>query len=247
MKREDKQYALIGGLDRRDFLALGGIAAAAFLAACNSRGPKSAEKLLRYAERKNRGIERALFRHTSMDVVPANAFAAGNKLPSYYVSRTVPVWDEGVRGKWKLEVSGLVSNPLSLTLDDLQRLPQVSRRVNHYCVEGWTAVETWTGCAFSELAKVARVSQEAHYVDFQSFDDDYHESWDLESAMHPQTVVAYGLDGKMLEPAHGAPARVFSPIKLGYKNTKYLTRIVFLPKMNGGYWSDRGYEWYAGT
>ncbi|HEY3746094.1 MAG TPA: molybdopterin-dependent oxidoreductase, partial [Gemmatimonadaceae bacterium] len=232
---------------RRDFLALGGIASAAFLAACNSRGPKSAERLLRYAERKNRGVERALFRHTSMDVVPPNAFAAGNKLPSYFVSSTVPVWDESVRGKWRLEVSGLVSNPLSLTLEDLQRLPQVSRRVNHYCVEGWTAVETWNGCAFSELAKVARVSSEAHYVDFQSFDDDYHESWDIESAMHPQTVVAYGLDGKMLEPAHGAPARVFSPIKLGYKNTKYLTRIVFLPKMNGGYWSDQGYEWYGGT
>ena len=247
MKPEEKKYALIGGLDRREFLALGGIASAAFLAACNSRGPKSAEKLLRYAERKNRGVERALFRHTSMDIVPANAFAAGNKLPSYFVSPTVPVWDESVRGKWRLEVSGLVSNPLALTLEDLQRLPQVSRRVNHYCVEGWTAVETWTGCAFSELAKVARVSPDAHYVDFQSFDDDYHESWDIESAMHPQTVVAYGLDGKMLEPAHGAPARVFSPIKLGYKNTKYLTRIVFLPKMNGGYWSDQGYEWYGGT
>jgi len=247
VKPEEKKYSLIGGLDRRDFLALGGIASAAFLAACNSRGPKSAEKLLRYAERKNRGVERALFRHTSMDIVPANAFAAGNKLPSYFVSPTVPVWDESVRGKWRLEVSGLVSNPLALTLEDLQRLPQVSRRVNHYCVEGWTAVETWTGCAFSELAKVARVSPDAHYVDFQSFDDDYHESWDIESAMHPQTVVAYGLDGKMLEPAHGAPARVFSPIKLGYKNTKYLTRIVFLPKMNGGYWSDQGYEWYGGT
>jgi len=247
VKPEEKKYALIGGLDRREFLALGGIASAAFLAACNSRGPKSAEKLLRYAERKNRGVERALFRHTSMDIVPANAFAAGNKLPSYFVSPTVPVWDESVRGKWRLEVSGLVSNPLALTLEDLQRLPQVSRRVNHYCVEGWTAVETWTGCAFSELAKVARVSPDAHYVDFQSFDDDYHESWDIESAMHPQTVVAYGLDGKMLEPAHGAPARVFSPIKLGYKNTKYLTRIVFLPKMNGGYWSDQGYEWYGGT
>jgi DMSO/TMAO reductase YedYZ molybdopterin-dependent catalytic subunit len=244
---EDKKYSLIGGLDRRHFLAWGGIVSAALLAACNSRGPKSAEKLLRYAERKNRVVERALFRHTSMDRVPGNAFAAGNKLPSYYVSPTVPIWDESVRGKWKLEVSGLVSNPLSLTLEDLQRLPQASRRVNHYCVEGWTAVETWTGCAFSELAKVAGVSSDAHYVDFQSFDDDYHESWDLESAMHPQTVVAYGLDGKMLEPAHGAPARVFSPIKLGYKNTKYLTRIVFLPKMNGGYWSDQGYEWYGGT
>jgi DMSO/TMAO reductase YedYZ molybdopterin-dependent catalytic subunit len=244
---EDKKYSLIGGLDRRHFLAWGGIVSAALLAACDSRGPKSAEKLLRYAERKNRVVERALFRHTSMDRVPGNAFAAGNKLPSYYVSPTVPIWDESVRGKWKLEVSGLVSNPLSLTLEDLQRLPQASRRVNHYCVEGWTAVETWTGCAFSELAKVAGVSSDAHYVDFQSFDDDYHESWDLESAMHPQTVVAYGLDGKMLEPAHGAPARVFSPIKLGYKNTKYLTRIVFLPKMNGGYWSDQGYEWYGGT
>jgi len=247
VKPEDKKYSLIGGLDRRDFLASGGILSAAFLAACNSRGPKSAERVLRYAERKNRVVERALFRHTSMDVVPGNAFAAGNKLPSYYVSPTVPVWDESARGKWKLEVSGLVSNPLSLTLEDLQRLPQVSRRVNHYCVEGWTAVETWTGCSFSELAKVARVSPEAHYVDFQSFDDDYHESWDIESAMHPQTVVAYGLDGKMLEPAHGAPARLFSPVKLGYKNTKYLTRIVFMPKMNGGYWSDQGYEWYGGT
>ena len=247
MNADEKGYALIGGIDRRDFLAWGGIVSAAFLAACNSEGPQSADRLLKYAERKNRGIERALFRHTSMDVVPGNAFEAGNKLPSYYVSPTVPIWDEKARGKWKLEVSGLVSNPLSLTLEDLQRLPQASRRVNHYCVEGWTAVETWSGCLFSEIAKLARVSPEAHYVDFQSFDDDYHESWDLESTMHPQTVVAYGLNGKMLEPAHGAPARVFSPIKLGYKNTKYLTRIAFMPKMNGGYWSDRGYEWYGGT
>ncbi|MDB4870698.1 MAG: oxidoreductase molybdopterin binding protein, partial [Gemmatimonadales bacterium] len=170
-----------------------------------------------------------------------------SKLPSYFISPAVPVWDESARGKWALEVSGLVANPLRLTLEDLQRLPRVSNRVNHYCVEGWTAVETWTGCRFSDLARLARVSPDAHYVDFQSFDDDYHESWDLESAMHKQTVVAYGLDGKMLEPAHGAPARVYSPIKLGYKNTKYLTKIVFMPKMNGGYWSDAGYEWYGGT
>jgi len=91
------------------------------------------------------------------------------------------------------------------------------------------------------------VQKGAQAVDFQSFDDDYHESWDIESAMHAQTVVAYGLDGRMLGPAHGAPARVYSPTKLGYKNTKYLTRIVFLPKPNGGYWTDAGYEWYAGV
>jgi DMSO/TMAO reductase YedYZ molybdopterin-dependent catalytic subunit len=65
--------------------------------------------------------------------------------------------------------------------------------------------------------------------------------------MHPQTVVAYGLDGQMLGPAHGAPARVYSPVKLGYKNTKYLTKIVFMPVANGGYWSSQGYEWYGGV
>lgn len=244
----DRKFVSINGVDRRDFLVRGGVAlSAALLAACNSRGPKAADKLLKYAERKNLVVERKLFRHTAMDVVQSGANDAGNKLPSYYISQTVPVWDESVRGKWSLEVSGLVANPVRLTLADLQKLPQVSNRVNHYCVEGWTAVETWTGVPFTELARIVRVDQDAHFVDFQSFDDDYHESWDIESAMHKQTVVAFGLDGKLLEPAHGAPARVYSPVKLGYKNTKYLTKIVFMPKMNGGYWSDEGYEWYGGV
>jgi DMSO/TMAO reductase YedYZ molybdopterin-dependent catalytic subunit len=245
---DKRKIVTIGGIDRREFLTwTGGLVSAAFLAACDSRGPRAADRLLKYAERKNRGLERALYRHTAMDKVQRGAYDAGNKLPSYFVSDTVPVWDESVRGKWALEVSGLVGNPVRLSLEDLQRLPRVSNRVNHYCVEGWTAVETWTGVPFTELAKLVRVTPDAHYVDFQSFDDDYHESWDIESAMHPQTVVAYGLDGKMLEPAHGAPARVYSPVKLGYKNTKYLTKIVFMPKMNGGYWSDQGYEWYGGV
>jgi DMSO/TMAO reductase YedYZ molybdopterin-dependent catalytic subunit len=246
--RTGRSFVTIGEIDRREFLTrTGGLLSAAVLAACDSRGPKSAEKLLRYAERKNMVVERALFRHTAMDKVRPEAFDAGNKLPSYYISPTVPIWDESARGKWALEVSGLVAKPMRLTLEDLQRLPQVSNRVNHYCVEGWTAVETWTGVPFTDLARLVGVAPEAQYVDFQSFDNDYHESWDLESAMHPQSVVAYGLDGKMLEPAHGAPARFYSPIKLGYKNTKYLTKIVFLPKANGGYWSDQGYEWYAGV
>jgi DMSO/TMAO reductase YedYZ molybdopterin-dependent catalytic subunit len=244
---DQRRFISINGIARRDFLIRGsGLVSAAFLAACNAN-PRAADKLLKYAERKNLAVERRLFHHTAMDVVPPGAHEAGNKLPSYFISDTVPVWDESVRGKWALEVSGLVGNPVRLTLEDLQKLPQVSNRVDHYCVEGWTAVETWTGVPFSELARLVRADPQARYVDFQSFDDDYHESWDIESAMHKQTVVAYGLDGKMLEPAHGAPARLYSPVKLGYKNTKYLTKIVFMPKMNGGYWSDQGYEWYGGV
>ena len=99
----------------------------------------------------------------------------------------------------------------------------------------------------SEIARVAGATPDAQFVDFQSFDSGYHESWDIESALHPQTLVAYGMDRAMLGPGHGAPARVHSPVKLGYKNTKYLTRIMFMPSRAGGYWSDRGYEWYGGV
>ena len=235
-------------IERRKFLTITGSAlSSAFLAACDSRGPKAAEKLLRYAERKNEVVERALFRHTSMDAPPAGAKLAGEALPSYYISKTVPVWDEAQRGQWTLEIGGFVERPMKLTLQNLVDMPRTHKRVNHYCVEGWTAVEQWTGVALTNLAKLAGVRPEAKYVDFESFDSGYHESWDIESALHPQTVVAYGLDGRMLGPAHGAPARVYSPVKLGYKNTKYLTRIMFLPNRTGGYWSDRGYEWYAGV
>ena len=235
-------------IDRRQFLSLSGSAlSTALLSACDSRGPKSAERLLRYAERKNEALERALFRHTSMDAPVAGARLAGSALPSYFVSKTVPVWNDAQRGTWTLEIGGMVKQPLKLTLQNLLDMPRTHHRVNHYCVEGWTAVEQWTGVRVRDLAKLAGAHDGAEYADFESFDDGYHESWDIESAMHPQTVVAYGLDGQMLGPAHGAPARVYSPTKLGYKNTKYLTRIMFLGNRTGGYWSDRGYEWYAGV
>ena len=105
----------------------------------------------------------------------------------------------------------------------------------------------FAGVSMREIAKVAGARPEASFVDFQSFDDGYHESWDLESTMHPQTMIVYAKDGAPLTPAYGAPARLHSPIKLGYKNTKYLTKVVFMAKRNGGYWSDKGYEWFGGT
>jgi DMSO/TMAO reductase YedYZ molybdopterin-dependent catalytic subunit len=210
-------------------------------------GPRSAKKLLSTAEHGNERLERALFRHTSIDVPSSGARAAGPAFPSYYISHDVPVWEAAERGVWRLEVGGLVDRPLSLTLDDLAALPRIGYRLDHFCVEGWTAVATRTGVALRELARLAGVKPDAHYVDFASFDDDYHESWDIDSALHPQTLIVYAQDGHYLNPAWGAPARVYSPVKLGYKNTKYLTRIMFLPARNGGYWSDRGYEWYGGV
>ncbi|HEX9108347.1 MAG TPA: molybdopterin-dependent oxidoreductase [Longimicrobiales bacterium] len=233
-------------MDRRGFIHMGAAGLAAFLASCDSYGPKSAKPLLRLAERGNEKLERDLFRHTSMDHTGGRRLI-GRGMPSYYVSDTVPVWDTAARGTWTLEVSGLVRRPLKLTLDQLSQLRSVVQRQDHFCVEGWTATSEWQGVRVSELARLAGLAPEARYVDFQSFDSDYHESWDLESALHPKTMIAYAREGRFLDAAFGAPARLHSPVKLGYKNVKYLTRVAFLPERNGGYWSDQGYEWYAGT
>ena len=230
--------------DRRKFLLAG---AGALLAACNSQGPETLLPLLRRMQDFNEGLERRLFSPRSRDAVQRGATDAGNKFPTYWISRSMPVWDEAARGRWHLEVTGAVRRPLRLTLEDLARLPRITQRVNHYCVEGWTAVARWSGVRVHELARLAGATADANYVDFESFDSGYHESWDIDSALHRQTIIAIGRDGHFLGAQHGAPARLHSPVKLGYKSVKYLTRIVFSPIRTGGYWSDRGYEWHAGT
>ena len=235
-------------MDRRRFLEVSGASVtAAMLSACNSLGPESARGLLRHAEKKNEQVERFLLRDSSMDRVRSSAANAGDRFPSYFVSPTMPVWDPAVRGAWTLQVDGAVRKPVRLTLEQLSALPRRTQKVNHYCVDGWTAVATWSGTRVSDLARIVEPTADAQYVDFASFDSDYHESWDLESAMHPQTLIAYAMDDAMLGPKHGAPARLHSPIKLGYKSTKYLVRVTFMPARNGGYWTDRGYDWFAGT
>jgi DMSO/TMAO reductase YedYZ molybdopterin-dependent catalytic subunit len=234
-------------LDRRRFITVSAATlSGALLAACD-KNPRSAAPLLAFAEHKNESLERGIFRHDAMDRVPASATLAGGDFPKYFVSEQIPMWDAATRGVWRLEVSGAVRRPVSLTLDELMKLPRITQKVDHFCVEGWNARAVWSGVRVSDLARVVEPTADAQYVDFAGFDQDYHESWDMQSAMHPQTIVAYGMDGAMLGPGHGAPARVHSPVKLGYKNTKYLTKVVFMPARNGGYWSDQGYEWYGGT
>ncbi|MEP6691637.1 MAG: molybdopterin-dependent oxidoreductase [Gemmatimonadaceae bacterium] len=247
MSDETKRDVTRSPLDRRRFLELGGLSLTAFLAACGSDGPQWAQGLLAFAEKKNESVEQLLLKGGARRYAKRTAKDAGDKFPSYFISDAVPVWNESEQGKWMLQLAGAVKKPMSLSLDDLLKLPSVTQRVDHFCVEGWNAVARWTGVRLSTLAQLAEPTADATFVDFRSFDNDYHESWDMGSAMHPQTIVAYGLDGQMLGPMHGAPARVHSPVKLGYKNTKYLTRIVFMPARNGGYWSDQGYEWFGGT
>jgi DMSO/TMAO reductase YedYZ molybdopterin-dependent catalytic subunit len=114
-------------------------------------------------------------------------------------------------------------------------------------VEGWSAVASWDGVRLAEIARLVGADPRARFVEFRSFDEGYSSSWDLESALHPQTLLAYGMNGRPLPMEYGAPLRLYSAVKLGYKMVKYLSQVSFLPVRTGGYWEDRGYEWFAGV
>jgi DMSO/TMAO reductase YedYZ molybdopterin-dependent catalytic subunit len=144
-------------------------------------------------------------------------------------------------------IGGLVDRPTVFSLPDLKRLPRTDMRVRHHCVEGWSAVASWHGVQLREVARIVGAHRDARFVEFRSFDAGYWSSWDRESALHPQSLLAYGMNGHDLYPDHGAPVRLYSPVKLGYKSVKYLTEVNFLPHRTGGYWENQGYEWYAGV
>ncbi len=157
---------------------------------------------------------------------------------------------------WRLEVRGLVETPLSLTLDNIRRLPQRTQITRHDCVEGWSAIGEWTGPQLSVLLEAAGLRPEARYIVFRCADElsgaPYYESVDLIDAFHEQTIVAHRLNGAPLPIKNGAPLRMRIERQLGYKHAKYLTAIEAVASLdgigggNGGYWEDRGYQWYAG-
>ncbi|HEY9845910.1 MAG TPA: molybdopterin-dependent oxidoreductase, partial [Candidatus Caenarcaniphilales bacterium] len=150
-------------------------------------------------------------------------------------------------GQYKLQVSGEVAYPQSLSLIDLKAMPYKTVTMRHICVEGWAALVKWGGVPLQMIAALVKPAETVRYVYFRSADG-YYESWDLPSALHPQTLMAYGMNDGPLPPANGAPLRLASPIKLGYKQSKWVTDITFLshlPRLRG-YWEDQGYEWYAG-
>jgi DMSO/TMAO reductase YedYZ molybdopterin-dependent catalytic subunit len=239
------------GLSRRDLLRLG-IAAgpAALLAACGWDGGPTLEPRLRLFSRVNDWVGEKIFlqRQRLAPEYPVSARTEPGRVPGYSITYTktgqypaVPQADA-----WALDVGGLVRNPLRLTSAMIEALPAVTYTVKHHCVEGWTAIGTWTGVPVSTIVGLAQPTTEARYLRFDSFDRGYSNGWDLASAMHPQTILAYAWNDRPLMANRGAPLRLYSPIKLGYKMTKYLTKMTFTRDRPGGYWEDQGYPWFGG-
>lgn len=164
---------------------------------------------------------------------------------------------------WRLEVGGLVTQPLKISLAELRAMPSRTQITRHDCVEGWSCIGEWTGTPLRLVLANANPLPMARYVVFYCADPMpsgnlggtvpyYYESLDLVEAFHPQTLLAYRLNGQDLPVAHGAPVRVRAERQLGYKQAKYVRRIELVESFEninggkGGYWEDQGYSWWGG-
>ncbi|MEP6850549.1 MAG: molybdopterin-dependent oxidoreductase [Acidobacteriota bacterium] len=179
--------------------------------------------------------------------------------------------DVGLTGEfdppgWRLQVAGLASpqsfrqytadlnnvatneSPLPgvlLTLDDLKMLPRVEMTTELKCIEGWSIIVNWGGVRFSDFAAAFKPLA-TDYVSLKTPDNAYYVGWDMPSIMHPQTLLAYEMNGAPLTPQHGAPLRIVTTVKYGIKQIKRIGRIEFTNTRPADFWAERGYDWYSG-
>ena len=229
----------------------------------------SFQRVLAAAQGWTRGTQRFLLAGGEM----AREYKPSDISPHFKANGT---WDPGGEyydsqvaagfASWRLRIDGMVAHPLSLSVAELRSLPARSQITRHDCVEGWSAIGGWTGVPLALLLSAARVRAGAKYVMFYCADNldgepskggeqspgQYYESIGLAEAMHPQTLIAYDMNGKPLDVPHGAPLRLRVERQLGYKMAKYIQHIQVVSDFrgisggHGGYWEDRGYDWYAG-
>ncbi len=252
-------------MNKRQFLqrALAGVSAFA-VAGCDrlNKSPWFAD-VLSAGESLNRRVHHLLGGRVSM----AQEFTEADLSPTFRGNGSTNPSDAPYRAmvadgfvNWSLTVDGLVDKPITLSLAQLRTLPSRTQITRHDCVEGWSAIGKWTGVPLAQVLALAKPKANARYVVFHCADTygsgggrtPYYESIDLLDAYHPQTILAYNLNGKPLPTANGAPLRLRVERQLGYKHAKFVMRLelvesfAHLGRGKGGYWEDRGYQWYAG-
>jgi DMSO/TMAO reductase YedYZ molybdopterin-dependent catalytic subunit len=246
--------ALVGGL---------AIGSGALLSGCDrlSNSPSFVEKL-RFAEPLNYKLHRLLQPREGL----AREFSATDMSPVFRANgtrRPVGIAYEAHAASnfadWRLKVEGLVAKPLSLSLADIKTMPMRTQITRHDCVEGWSAIGKWHGVPLKLLLEAAGMKSSARYIVFHCADvygssgNLYYESIDLIDAFHPQTIVAWGMNNKLIPIGNGAPLRLRVERQLGYKHAKYVERIEAVSDLSGiyggrgGFWEDYAdYEWYGG-
>jgi len=222
-------------------LTLGGLT---MLTGCSLTDEASVETFLSRVSRMNDRVQAWLFdpnrlapTYTEADITrpfPFNAFYGIDEV-------TVVNGDD-----FRLKVGGLVREKKSWTLQELYALPKAEQITRHICVEGWSAIGRWGGTPFAGFLQRIGADTTAKYVGFRCADD-YYESIDMATALHPQTLLTFTYDGERLPPKYGFPMKLRMPTKLGYKNPKHIMELFVTNTFPGGYWVDQGYNWFGGS
>ncbi len=214
------------------------------LTGCELTNQKSVHGFLSSVSRMNDVVQGWLFDPKLLaPTYPESMLTRPFPFNAFYDVDSVPEVDGS---SFRLEVTGLVQDKHAWSLDELNALPQVSQITRHICIEGWSAIGHWGGVPFSDFLKRIGADLTAKYVGFKCADE-YYESIDMASALHPQTQLTLSYDGQALPAKYGYPLKLRMPTKLGYKNPKHIMSLFVTNTYPGGYWEDQGYNWFGGS
>jgi hypothetical protein len=146
---------------------------------------------------------------------------------------------------WRLHVLG-GDDSRQLTIEDIKRLPRAEMTTELRCIEGWSVIVTWAGARLSDFAAAYAQRHVARFVGLNTPDGGYYVGLDMRSALHPQTLLCYEMNGRPLSVEHGAPLRLVTTVKYGIKSIKRIGAITFSDRRPPDFWAERGYDWYAG-
>jgi DMSO/TMAO reductase YedYZ molybdopterin-dependent catalytic subunit len=230
---------------RRRFIAGGAsLGALTLLTGCDVVDSSSAEDLLKHVSKFNDAVQALIFNpNTLAPTFPESAITKPFPFNAYYREDEAP----DVDGKdYRFEVSGLVENKKAWTLDELYKLPQVKQVTRHICVEGWSAIGSWTGTPLRDFLKLVGADTSAKYCWFRCAEG-YTSPIDMPTALHPQTQMTFKFADEILPRAYGYPMKIRIPTKLGFKNPKYVVSMEVTNDYKGGYWEDMGYNSFSGS
>ncbi|WP_193217931.1 MULTISPECIES: molybdopterin-dependent oxidoreductase [unclassified Imperialibacter] len=240
-------------ITRRKALAVSASALGALLLpGCSKSSPPTYGSLLRMGDALTYTAQRTLLPGQSLakeysfaDISSFPATGTINPADSSkeYYSEEYERLKSGLFANWRLSVEGSVTNAGQYSLRDLQRFAARTQITRHTCEEGWTAIGEWTGVPLSSVLEHAGILPGARFINFYSYDG-WEDSIDMLDAFHPQTILAYGMNGKALSVPHGAPVRLRVEKQIGYKSMKYLQRIVVTDEFVDP--GDTGWAWYVG-
>jgi DMSO/TMAO reductase YedYZ molybdopterin-dependent catalytic subunit len=232
-------------LSRRRFITTGAsLGALTFLTGCDVSDSFSAENLLAQISKFNDGVQAAIFNPNALaPTFPESAITRPFPFNAYYDQDDAPEVDGDT---YKLEVYGLVQNRKSWKLEELYKLPEVKQITRHICVEGWSAIGSWSGTPLRDFLKLIGADTTAKWVWFRCAEG-YTSPLDMPTALHPQTQMTFKYDDKILPQAYGFPMKIRVPTKLGFKNPKYVISLEVTNDYKGGYWEDQGYNDFSGS